>query len=55
MILHAPAKPFLHKLSLMNFDIVILEYGQDVSFYMVVYEMKYTLHLLWLEELLPNI
>jgi len=27
MILHAPSKPFFDNLSLMNIDIVILEYG----------------------------
>jgi len=35
MILYAPFQPFFH-LSLMNLDIVILEYGHDVSSYMVV-------------------
>jgi len=50
------SQPFFHNLSLINRDIVILEYGHDVSSYMVVQEMKsYTLHQLGLEELLPNI
>jgi len=35
MILHAPSKPFFYNLSLMNLDIVILEYGHDMS-YMVI-------------------
>jgi len=39
MILHAPSQPFFHNLSLRNLDIVILEYGHDVSSYMVE-EMK---------------
>jgi len=29
MILHSPSQEFFHKLSLMNLDIVILEYGHD--------------------------
>jgi len=36
MIPHAPSQPFVHSLSLMNLDIVILEYGHDVSLPMVV-------------------
>jgi len=40
---------FFHNLSLMNY-IIILEYGCDVSSYMVVKEIKsYTLHQLVLE------
>jgi len=35
VILHAPFKPFFHNLSLINLDIIFLEYGYDVS-YMVV-------------------
>jgi len=27
-----PSQPFLHNLSLMNLDIIILEYGHDVSY-----------------------
>jgi len=47
---------FFRNLSLMNLDIVLLEYGHDLSSYMVVQEMKsYTLHQSGLEELLPNI
>jgi len=30
------SQPLLHNLSLMNLDFVILEYGHDVSSYMVV-------------------
>jgi len=56
MILHAPSQPFFHYLDLMNLDIVIMEYGHNVSSYMVVLKMKsYTLHHLGVEELLPNI
>jgi len=36
MIIHAPSQPFFHNLSLMNLDIAILEYGHDVSSYMIV-------------------
>jgi len=36
IILHTPSQLFFHSLSLMNLDIVILEYVHDVSSYMVV-------------------
>jgi len=36
MIVHAPCQTFFHDLSLMNLDIVILEYGHDMFSYMIV-------------------
>jgi len=46
------SQQFFPNLILMILDIVILEYGHDVSSYMVVQEMKiYTLHQLLLEVL----
>jgi len=40
MIPHTPSQPFIHSLSLMNLNIIILEYGHDVFSYMVVHEIK---------------
>jgi len=36
MIIHALSQTFFDSLSLMNLDIIILEYGHDMSSYMVV-------------------
>jgi len=46
------SQPFLHNLSLMNLDIVILEYGHDVSCSLgCLRDESYTLHQLDLEKL----
>jgi len=53
MILHSLSQSFVHNLSLMNLDIVILKYEHYVFSYMLVQEMKScTLHQLGLEKLL---
>jgi len=46
MILHAPSQPFFHNLSLMNLDIVSLEYGHDGSSYMKVYTLHQSYNML---------
>jgi len=44
-VLHAPSQPFFYNLSLMNLDFVILEYGHDVSSYMLRNEKLHIQHI----------